>query len=97
MRWIALSFVLLLFGCASESERAEERYRMVERAKGTDQEQCEAANKIVAAYLQEGNEPQYRRWKPIAEVNCLNARIGSAEPLPSGSYGDNLTAVDAAP
>ncbi|NML11293.1 hypothetical protein HHL08_14250 [Sphingobium sp. AR-3-1] len=73
MRWHILILALALASCSAGKE-AEEKYHMVEKAKGGKRELCTAAGEVAAAYLADRNQVEYERWKLYRDTNCMAAR-----------------------
>lgn len=76
MRRLIALFSLVLAGCSNAGQKAEDQYRMVERANPSPQDLCEAGKKVAEGYLEAGDQKNYGDWKNKAEVNCMNARLG---------------------
>lgn len=70
MRWVIFAGLALLAGCASESEKAEDEYRIVSEKSLNERDKCAAARKVEAAYLREGNAERYELWNLRAENDC---------------------------
>lgn len=66
----------LLTACSSEGQKAEERYRIVEKG-GTDREKCDAARAVQAAYLQARDQAKYENWKIEADLHCMSADLNA--------------------
>jgi len=66
---------LLLAGCSSEGQKAEERFEMVKRNSAGAQQSCDEAERVAQAYLNEGNERKYKDWQATATVECSAARL----------------------
>jgi PBP1b-binding outer membrane lipoprotein LpoB len=73
MRKLIFIAVLALAGCASEAEKAEAEYRIVEAnaIEGIDDaDVCAAARKVEDAYLREGNAEKHKLWSLFASTDC---------------------------
>lgn len=90
---LPILIAIALSGCSSAGERAEDQYRMVEKANPTPTDLCDAARKVSDAYLQSGDEAKYGQWKNSSDITCMNARYG-LESAGEDLLGDNLTAID---
>ena len=68
----------LLCGCASEkpAEKLQRQYDMMERAGASDDVLCAQSNKIEQAFLEAGEEKDYKLQKLMARQTCLNAALG---------------------
>ena len=75
MRIIFMALAIFsLTSCEKESQKAEARYRMVEKSGASKAELCEELGRVTAAYLDEGDEASYRLWKGNRDATCMLAR-----------------------
>lgn len=83
MLWYAAGMKRLIFiaalglaGCGqSAGEKAEAEYRIaatsvIDRAG----KKCSAANRVAAAYAQDGDQRSYEQWELTAYNDCFEAR-----------------------
>jgi hypothetical protein len=63
---LALGF---LGPAALEEHRAERAYRLAVAVR-SNADACEAADRLVAVYLEHGNESGLRKWAPIRDLAC---------------------------
>jgi len=66
---------LLLAGCSSEGRRAEKRLEIIRSGEHTSAQLCQEAKRVAEAYLEDGNEEEYRRWSRSDTADCAAARI----------------------
>lgn len=69
-----VSFMLTSCGEPSKTEAAEKRLEMVQRV-GTLGEACEAAKAVSNAYLEAGDEEEYKFAHVSAAVKCQSADL----------------------
>ncbi|MEG3086183.1 hypothetical protein [Sphingomonas sp. PB4P5] len=74
--------IVMLAGC-SAGPAAEQRYETV-AATNDSQAICVEGRKVTEAYLTDGNQPEYRRWKQRSDVECngaaLTRQLGMSDP-----------------
>ncbi|RSV15683.1 hypothetical protein CA235_07475 [Sphingomonas sp. ABOLF] len=76
-RWSAIAAALMMVGCSNPGEKAEEQFRMVEQANPSPDDLCDASRKVADGYLEARDQERYASWKNKADINCMNARLGS--------------------
>lgn len=70
MKKLIFMVALMVTGCASEGERAEEEYRLAEKHAVDHTELCKPAQKAASAYLRAGDEKRYEHWNLMVSVHC---------------------------
>lgn len=70
MRMLFLIVAVGLAGCSSEAEKAEERYRFLERRGATQEELCSTAREARDAYAKEQNAQKYDLFWATAYNDC---------------------------
>lgn len=65
---------LLLTACNSEGEKAEERFEIVQENVMAGGDVCGAARQVAGAYLDDGDDENYRKWLKKAEYHCVTER-----------------------
>ncbi|MFD1107642.1 hypothetical protein [Sphingobium olei] len=64
---------LLLLACASQGQREEEKLQMMEKAGVAGWELCDAQQRVSAAYLDDGNQQKYEKFRKLAKGTCDEA------------------------
>ncbi|MDF0543335.1 hypothetical protein PX699_13335 [Sphingobium sp. H39-3-25] len=75
MRWFIAVALLATTSCGSAARDAEAQFNMVENTAVEQQDVCDAAKKVADAWLQEGDESNYRLWKGKADTSCLLSEL----------------------
>lgn len=70
--WVVLT--MLMSGCIDKAEEAKKRLAMVEKV-GTLGEVCLAARAVAEAYLEQGDEKNYRFEHAVSVSKCLTAQL----------------------
>jgi len=73
---VLLAMILVPLAACSKGPAAEKRYEVVAHG-GTEAEKCAEAGKVADAYLSDGDEVAYRRWRLEKTVACLAAESDS--------------------
>lgn len=76
MRWITLGAIGLLASCSGQARQAERAYDLASKG-GNNQDRCDAATAVAAAYQQDGNEAEYAKWRQKQSDDCLMARMAA--------------------
>lgn len=74
MRRCAL-LLILLAGCTSEAERAEQQVSLIENSGGSGNDLCEAKKKVADAYLNANDAEHYKTAKLYADTTCSLAQL----------------------
>jgi hypothetical protein len=75
---VVTAAALALAGCAASSgEKAEQQFNMIADG-GTDREKCDAATRVEAAYLADGDAARFRDWRIKAGLACNQADLDAA-------------------
>jgi hypothetical protein len=79
----ALACFIALSSCRGHSrgQDEEKRYSIVSQS-GTADQLCDEAQRVQAAYLQDGDQPNYERWRGNAKRDCAMARLHDYSALP---------------
>lgn len=78
MRRVVILGLMTLAACDKPAEMAEAQFEIVSRD-GTDAEQCEAARKVTAAWLERQDQDKYDDWKRRQDIYCMSAQFGISE------------------
>lgn len=73
-KMMMMALTAALAGCAEKAEKAEDRYSLVEKY-GTSRERCVAATEVRDAYLEQGDEREYRLWHIQSSLACNAALL----------------------
>jgi len=87
---------VLLCGCESRIEKAQREYDLAKRAGAGADELCRRGETITEAYLQAGNETDYRIQKLTAAIECQKIQLDEQNGIYNGLGGKPVDAGAAA-
>jgi len=70
MNRLFLIVAIMLAGCASEAEKAEQAFVAVKNSGGTEAELCRSAQAVKDAYEREPDSDKVENWTSLAQAHC---------------------------
>jgi tryptophanase len=82
MRLMIAALALANTSCRqmTSGEITERTYNIAERNGDDTSQLCERARRVAEAYLNDGNEEQYKFWGLKSATKCLNAELNRRRP-----------------